>query len=87
MERNIFIVNAQIVDTTGAFHNLDGYPMIVDSNSYAGDVDKAKRRADGLFCEAWGAMCKVDTRQIQCLTLTDVYGNQLERKCVGDFAE
>ena len=83
--RNIFIINAQIVDSTGAFHFLDGYPQIVDSNSYQGDVDKARRRADGIFSEAWGAMCKVDTRLIQTVTLTDAHGAQLDRKTTGDF--
>lgn len=84
--RNIFIVNAQIVDANGAFHFLDGFPQTVDSNSYEGDVNKARRRADGIFSEAWGAMCKVDTRLIQSVTLTDVHGAQLDRKTTGDFS-
>lgn len=85
--RNIFIINAQIVDANGTFNTLTDYPKIVDSNNYSGDVDKARRRADGLFSDAWGAMCKVDSRQIQCVTLSDVYGNQLDRKSTGAFAE
>lgn len=85
--RNIYTINAQIVDSTGAFHFLDGFPQIVDSNSYQGDVDKARRRADGIFSETWSEMCKVDNRQVQSVTLTDVYGNQLDRKCTGKFAE
>lgn len=83
--RNIYIINAQIVDATGAFHMLDGYPKRVDSNSYEGDVDKARRRADGEFSDAWGAMCKRDDRLIQTVTLEDVYGNQLDRKSIGSF--
>lgn len=83
--RNIYIIDAQIVDANGTFHNLDGYPQIVDSNSYQGDVSKARRRADGIFSEAWGAMCKVDTRLIQTVTLADVHGAQLDRKTTGDF--
>lgn len=83
--RNIYIINAQVVDANGTYNVLDGYPKRVDSNSYEGDVDKARRRADGLFSEAWGAMCKIDTRQIQTVTLEDVYGNQLDRKSMGGF--
>ena len=83
--RNIYIINAQIVDATGAFHTLDGFPQIVDSNNYQGDVDKARRRADGIFSEAWGAMRKRDDRLIQTVTLEDVYGNQLDRKSMGGF--
>jgi len=85
--RNIYIINAQIVDANGTFNTLNEYPKRVDSNSYDGDVDKARRRADGLFSEAWGAMCKTDTRQIQTVTLEDVYGNLLDRKSVGTFVE
>ena len=85
MARNIFIVNAQIVDANGAFNTLSGYPKNFDSNSYSGDVDKAKKRAEGEFSECWGAMCKRDDRQIQVVTLSDVYGNQLDKKSMGDF--
>jgi hypothetical protein len=87
MARQIFIVNAQIVDANGTFNNITGYPKTFDSKSYSGDVDKAKRRAEGDMSEAWGAMCKVDTRQIQTVTLTTVDGFQLERKSIGAFAE
>ena len=85
MNRNIFIVNAQVVDANGTFNGLDGYPKRVDSNSYKGDVDKARRRADGLFSEAWSSMCKIDTRMIQTVTLEDAYGYQLDRKSIGGF--
>lgn len=85
MGRNIFIVNAQVVDANGTYNVLDGYPKRVDSNSYEGDVDKARRRADGLLSDAWGSMCKIDSRLIQTVTLEDVYGNQLDRKSTGDF--
>ena len=85
MARNIFTVEAHIVDANGTFNYLPGYPKNFDSNSYNGDVDKAKRRADGDMSEAWGAMCKVDTRQVQTVTLTDIFGNQLARKTVGGF--
>lgn len=85
--RNIYIINAQIVDSNGTHAFLDGYPKKVDSNGYAGDVDKARRRADGLFSEAWGAMCKNDMRLIQTVTLEDVYGNQLDRKSMGRFPD
>ena len=47
MARQIFIVNAQIVDANGAYHILDGYPKTFDSNNYQNDVDKAQKRADG----------------------------------------
>lgn len=85
MARQIFIVNAHIVDSTGALHILDGYPKTFDSNSYTGDLDKTQRRAEGEFSDTWGAMCKRDDRLIQTVTLTTVDGFQLDQKTSGSF--
>ena len=85
MARQIFIVDAHIVDANGTFNNIQGYPKTFDSRNYQGDVDKAQRRAEGDMSEAWGAMCKIDTRQIQTVTLTTADGFQLDRKTMGTF--
>ena len=85
MARQIFIVNANIVDANGAFHVLDGYPVTYDSKNYNDDVEKAQKRADGAFSECWGAMCKRDDRMIQTVTLTTADGFQLEKKSMGGF--
>jgi len=87
MARQIFIVTANIVDANGTFNALPGYPKTFDSKNYQGDIEKAQRRAEGDFSEAWGAMCKVDTRQIQTVTLSTVDGFQLDRKTSGSFPE
>ena len=87
MARQIFIVDAMIVDANGTFHMMDGYPKTFDSNGYNNDIDKAKRRAEGDMSECWGAMCKVDTRQIQTVTLRTVDGFQLDKKSSGQFPE
>lgn len=85
MARQIFIVDAHIVDANGTFNFIPDYPKKFDSNNYGGDIDKAKRRAEGDMSEAWGAMCKVDTRQIQTVSLTTVDGFQLEKRTMGGF--
>lgn len=87
MARQIYIVNAFIVDANGTFNNLDGYPKKFDSRNYQNDIEKTKRRAEGDMSEIWGAMCKVDTRQIQTTTLTTVDGFQIEKRTMGDFPE
>lgn len=87
MARQIFIVTANIVDANGTFNSLSGYPKTFDSKNYGGDIEKTQRRAEGDMSEAWGAMCKVDTRQIQTVTLTTVDGFMIERKTSGTFAE
>ena len=42
-------------------------------------------RPDGDFSEVWGAMCKRDDRQIQTVTLTNVFGELLDHKSMGGF--
>lgn len=85
MARNIFIVTAQIVDANGTYNSLEGYPKKFDSRNYQDDVDKARRRAEGDMSEVWGAMCKVDSRQVQTVALADVFGNQIEKRSMGNF--
>ena len=87
MARQIFIVDAMIVDANGTFNRPEGYPKKFDSKNYGDDVEKAQRRAEGDMSEAWGAMCKVDSRWIQTVTLSTVDGFQLERKNMGYFHE
>jgi len=87
MSRQIFIVDAYIVDANGTFNSMSGYPKTFDSKNYQGDVDKAQRRAEGDFSDVWGAMCKRDDRMIQTVTLRTVDGFQMDRKTVGAFAE
>lgn len=87
MARQIFLVNAWIVDANGTQNTLSGYPKKFDSQSYGEDIDKAQRRAEGDLSETWGAMCKRDDRQIQTVTLETVDGFQLIRKTNGAFQE
>ena len=87
MNRQIFIVNAYVVDANGTFNNISGYPKTFDSRSYNNDIDKAQRRAEGDASEAWGAMCKVDTRKVQTVTVTSIDGFQIFRKTVGNLYE
>lgn len=85
--REIYIVNAQIVDANGTFNTMSGYPKTFDSKNYSDDVEKAQRRAEGEFSECWGAMCKRDDRMIQTVTLSTVSGFQLDRKTSGKFPD
>lgn len=87
MARQIFIVNAFIVDANGTFNTLSGYPKTFDSRNYSDDIDKAQRRAEGEFSECGGAMCKRDDRQIQTVTLGTADGFQLDKKSSGKFVE
>ena len=87
MKRNIFIVDAQIVDANGTFNKLSGYPKLFDSRSYSDDVDKTLQRARGEFHEAFGAMCKRDDRQLQVVILMTADGFVLDRETIGEIAD
>ena len=85
MARQIFKVDAQIVDSTGKFSVLDDYPKTFDSKNYNNDIGKAQKRAEGDMSETWGAMCKRDDRLIQTVMLSTVDGFVLEKKSMGGF--
>lgn len=87
MERNIFRVEAWIVDANGTFNVLTGYPKNFDSRSYDGDVNKALRRAQGDFSEVFGAFCKRDDRQLQTVILTQANGQMIDRKTIGTLVD
>lgn len=87
MQRNIFVVNAMIVDANGSFNQLTGYPKAFDSHNYSDDIDKAQRRAEGEFHETCGAMCKRDDRQLQMAQLMSADGFVLMSKSYGAIAE
>ena len=88
MNREIYQVNALIVDANGTFNPLSGYPKTFDSKGYGNDLNKTKQRAYGEYHEALGAMCKVDTRQIQIAHIIRISdGLQIERSVIGELAQ
>ena len=87
MTRQIFIVDAHIVDANGTFNYLEGYPKRFDSKSYENDVDKAQIRAIGDASEAFGAMCKVDTRQLQVVIVMTADGFIVDKRTIGKLAD
>lgn len=87
MQRQIFIVNAYVVDANGTFSNLPNYPKTFDSKNYDNDIDKARRRAIGDASETFGAMCKRDDRQLQMVMVTAADGFQVEKRSIGQIAE
>lgn len=87
MTRQIFIVDAHIVDANGTFNYLEGYPKRFDSKSYGDDVDKAQIRAIGDASEAFGGMCKVDTRQLQAVIVMTADGFIVDKRTIGKLAD
>lgn len=87
MARNIFTVNAWIIDANGTKNTLSGYPKDFDSRSYNGDTEKALKRAMGDFSEVYGAFCKRDDRLMQTVTLCQVNGQMIDHKSLGTQTE
>lgn len=83
MKREIYVVEASIVDANGTYNNISGYPKLFDSHAYNDDIAKTRRRAEGDMSEAYGAMCKRDDRQLQTVFLRTADGAVLDRKFIG----
>ena len=83
MARNIFIVDAFQVNTSGQFQHITDFPKPFNSDSYNGDVDKALKRATGAFAAQHSAFCNADNYKIAHVTLTDIAGNQLRHEVIG----
>ena len=87
MISEIYIVNAHIVDANGTFNVLSGYPKTFDSRSYGNDLAKALKRAQGEYYETVGALCKIDSRQLQTAYLMSADGAILAQTCFGHIAD
>ena len=88
MKREIYEVYAKIIDSTGAYNTLSGYPKTFDSRTYDNDIEKAERRAYGEYYETCGAMCKRDDRQQQiAMIIRASDGFQLEYAHFGAIAD
>ena len=87
MQRQIYIVDAAVVDANGTYNKVTGYPKLFDSRNYDNDIAKTRRRAEGDASEAYGAMCKRDDRQLQTVILMTADGAILSRKFLGKIAD
>lgn len=88
MKRQIYRVDAWLIDTNGVYHPYSNdYPKNFDSRNYGDDTDKAFKRADGDASDVWASMCLNDTRQLQVVVLSTIDGQQAYRKCTGALAE
>lgn len=85
MKRQIFEVYAKVVDGSGAYNTLSGYPKSFDSHVYNDDVEKALMRATGEFASTWGAMCLREDRQLQTVILMSADGFIIDKKVIGQI--
>ena len=87
MQRAIYEVYAKVVDSSGAYNTLSGYPKAFDSRNYSNDIQKTFKRARGEFFDTCGAMCKRDDRQLQTVILMSADGTIHDTFSIGEIAE
>jgi len=88
MVREIFEVYAKIVDATGRYATLDGYPKTFDTRSYEGNLEKTRQRAYAAWHKALSDMGNVDSRQKQfAMILRASDGLQIEKAEYGTIPE
>lgn len=76
MVRAIYITYAYVVDATGKWGDLTGYPKSRDSatSDMGNDLEKTFARANKDNADAWSDISKTDTRQIGTVFTVDVSG-------------
>lgn len=72
MKREIYEVDAKLVDANGNYSSLSGYPKTFDSKNYNNDINKAEKRALGDCYEMLSQMAKRDDRQLQIVRVTRI---------------
>ena len=88
MEREIYEVDAKIVDASGNFSTVSGFPKIFDSASYNNSTDTARRRAYAAYHTQLGSMYAVDNRPLQIAMITRMSdGVEIEVERDGDMPE
>ena len=90
MKREIYEVVAKVVDASGAYNNLTGFPQSFDSHHYNDDLDKAWGRAYAAYHSACtdGANGFANGRPLTIATLLRVSdGLQLEKSIYGKLPE
>ena len=77
MQRAIYITYAFVVDATGHWADLTGYPKSRDSKTLDNDIDKTLARANKDNADAWSNINNTDTRQIGTVFTVDASGFQI----------
>ena len=72
IQREIYQVNAYIVDANGTFNHLDGYPKQFDSRQNNNDVTATRNKALSDYYAVLSTMAKRADRQLQRANVVSV---------------
>ena len=90
MKREIYLVNAKVVDASGAYNDVSGYPISFDSHQNNDNIEKAEAKAYASYysaCSA-GETARSNGRPLTVVTLTQMStGMQIEGKRIGKMPE
>ena len=90
MKREIYEVVSKVVDASGGYNNLTGYPKSFDSHQNKDDLEKTMNKAYAAFDEAGsqGYTAAANGRPLTIVSLIRVSdGLQIEKKCIGAMPE
>ncbi len=90
MKREIYEVNAKVVDASGGYNNLPEYPKSFDSHQNSDNIDKARNKAYAAYNDACSAgyLAANSGRPLTIATLTRISdGMQLEKTSIGKMPE
>lgn len=90
MKREIYLVNAKVVDASGAYNDVSGYPISFDSHHNNDNIEKAEAKAYASYYSACssGETARSNGRPLTIVTLTQMStGMQIEGKRIGAMPE
>ena len=90
MKREIYEVVAKVVDASGGYNNLSGYPKYFDSHQNNDDLVKAEAKAYAAFYSACseGETARSNGRPLTIVSLIKVNnGMQIEGRKIGEMPE
>jgi len=90
MKREIYLVTAKVVDASGAYNDLSGYPASFDSHQNSDDISKTEAKAYASYysaCSA-GSTAKANGRPLTIVELTRISDNvRMEARAIGEMPE
>ena len=90
MQREIYEVTAKVVDASGAYNSLSGFPKSFDSHQNNDDLDKTRNKAYAAFDDAGsqGYTAGANGRPLTIVSLLRISdGLQIEKKCIGKMPQ
>ena len=86
LQREVYEVSAKVVDASGGYNNLTGYPQSFDSHQNSDNCDKAYFKAMAAYSDAEkaGYTAAQSGRPLTIVSLLRVSdGMQLKKTCIG----